>query len=108
MKEPGATSPRSIMPGYTWLYDARLDTTHTEGKIITMRRLGVPYPDGYERRATADLERQAAAIADGLTRAGLPAQGDREIVALIAYLQRLGTDIKAPSRETPAAAGGGQ
>ena len=70
MQEPGATSPRSIMPGYPWLYDARLDTSHVEGKIITLRRLGVPYPDGYEKQAEADLRAQAAPIADEPRRAG--------------------------------------
>ncbi|HET7697596.1 MAG TPA: cytochrome-c oxidase, cbb3-type subunit I [Vicinamibacterales bacterium] len=94
MNEPGATSPGSLMPGYPWLYTNRLDTGHIEGKIITLRRLGVPYPEGYERQAAADLQAQAARVAAGLTRSGLPASADREIVALIAYLQRLGTDIR--------------
>jgi cytochrome c oxidase cbb3-type subunit I/II len=108
MKQPEATSPRSIMPGYPWMYDDKLDTSHTEGKIITLRRLGVPYPEGYERQAEADLHTQAAKIADGLTRGGLAASSDREIVALIAYLQRLGTDINSQPRAAAAAAGGGQ
>jgi cytochrome c oxidase cbb3-type subunit I/II len=96
MKQPTATSPGSIMPGYPWLYDDRLDTSHLEGKIITLRRLGVPYPSGYERQAGADLRVQAERVADGLARGGLESPSDREIVALIAYLQRLGTDIKVP------------
>jgi cytochrome c oxidase cbb3-type subunit I/II len=82
------------MPGYPWLYTSRLDTSHIEGKIITLRRLGVPYPEGYEREAEADLRAQAERVSDGLTRGGLEAPSDREIIALIAYLQRLGTDIK--------------
>jgi cytochrome c oxidase cbb3-type subunit I/II len=94
MREPGATSPGSIMPGYPWLYDSTLDTRHIEGKIITLRRLGVPYPDGFERDAAADLAAEAQRIADGLTTAGQQVRADSEIVALIAYLQRLGTDIK--------------
>jgi cytochrome c oxidase cbb3-type subunit I/II len=98
MKDPKATSPQSIMPAYTWLYDARLDTSHIEGKIITLRRLGVPYPEGYERQAETDLKAQADKIAAGLTQSGLQTSADKEIIALIAYLQRLGTDIKsAPS-----------
>jgi cytochrome c oxidase cbb3-type subunit I/II len=111
MKQPGATSPGSIMPGYTWLYDASLDTSHIEGKIITLRRLGVPYPEGYEQKAEADLRAQAARLADGMAKGGLPANADREIIALIAYLQRLGTDINTTSPATTAAAvqpGGGQ
>jgi cytochrome c oxidase cbb3-type subunit I/II len=102
MKEPRATSPNSIMPGYGWLYDAALDASHIEGKIITLRRLGVPYPEGYERQAEADLHRQAATLAGALTKGGVPANADREIIALIAYLQRLGTDIHT----TPAASAG--
>jgi len=103
MREPDATSPLSIMPGYPWLYDAMLDTSHVEGKVITLRRLGVPYPDGYEKQAEADLRAQAASIGSGLRKGGLAASDDREIVALIAYLQRLGRDVTAP-----AATSGGQ
>ena len=95
MNQPAATSPGSIMPGYPWLYTSRLETHHIEGKIITLRRLGVPYPEGYEREAEADLRAQAGRIAEGLTRGGLPAEADREIIALIAYMQRLGTDVSA-------------
>ena len=93
MREPVATSPQSIMPAYTWLYDVPLDVSHTEGKILTLQRLGVPYPDGYEREAVGDLRSQAERITTDLAAAGLKTPADREIVALIAYLQRLGTDI---------------
>jgi cytochrome c oxidase cbb3-type subunit I/II len=96
MRQPVATSPRSIMPAYPWLYDAVLDTSHVEGKVITLRRLGVPYPEGYEQLAEADLRAQADAIAAGLTRSGQPVASNREIVALIAYLQRLGRDVSTP------------
>jgi cytochrome c oxidase cbb3-type subunit I/II len=60
-----------------------------------MRTLGVPYPDGYENQANDDLMKQAEAIALDLQKNGVPAEPDKEIIALIAYLQRLGTDIKA-------------
>ncbi len=95
MKTPRATSPGSIMPGYPWLYEHALDRSHIEGKIITLRRLGVPYPEGYEQQAAGDLTRQAERIAAALSTSGFQTASDREIVALIAYLQRLGTDIKA-------------
>jgi cytochrome c oxidase cbb3-type subunit I/II len=94
MREPRSTSPGSIMPAYTWLYDRDLDTTHVEGKIITLRRLGVPYAEGYEDQARADLEAQARRIAAGLAAGGFDTSADREIIALIAYMQRLGTDIR--------------
>ncbi|MGB2713070.1 MAG: cytochrome-c oxidase, cbb3-type subunit I [Vicinamibacterales bacterium] len=102
MRTPTATSPRSLMPGYLWMFQTKLDTSHIEGKIITLRRLGVPYGDGYERQAESDLRSQAVTIADGLTRGGFETQADREIIALIAYLQRLGTDIKTPAVQNQA------
>ncbi|CAN5414675.1 cytochrome-c oxidase, cbb3-type subunit I [soil metagenome] len=95
MREPRSTSPGSIMPGYTWMYENDLDISHTEGKIITMKKLGVPYPEGYESQATADLQAQAAKIAENLRTSGFKdVDQKKEIVALIAYLQRLGTDVK--------------
>ena len=105
MNNPATTSPGSLMPAYPWLYDAKLETSHTEGKVITLRRLGVPYPEGYEQRAAADLKAQAERIAAGLKTAGQTAEPDREIVALIAYLQRLGTDIKPAVPGRPAEGG---
>jgi cytochrome c oxidase cbb3-type subunit I/II len=107
MKSPPSTSPGSLMPAYPWLYGARLETSHTEGKIITLRRLGVPYPDGYEGQAVQDLKAQAARVSASLVSAGQPADPDQEIVALIAYLQRLGTDIK-PKTSTRANPPGGR
>jgi cytochrome c oxidase cbb3-type subunit I/II len=95
MREPKSTSPGSIMPAYPWLYTQALAVSHTEGKIITLRRLGVPYPIGYEYRAADDLRGQARRISDGLLGSNLEIAPDREIIALIAYLQRLGTDLTA-------------
>ncbi|MBK9247320.1 MAG: cytochrome-c oxidase, cbb3-type subunit I [Ignavibacteria bacterium] len=95
LREPSSTSPKSIMPAYPWLVDDKLDLSHIEGKIITMQKLGVPYPSGYETQALADLKAQAETIAANLKKAGIETSPDKEIVAMIAYLQRLGTDIKA-------------
>jgi cytochrome c oxidase cbb3-type subunit I/II len=104
MKDPTSTSPGSIMPGYPWLYTAALDTSHVEGKIIALQRLGVPYPPGYEAEAVRELRDQAERVSADLGAAGQSAEADREIIALIAYLQRLGTDIKRWSSPTAAAA----
>jgi len=95
MKDPGSTSPGSIMPAFTWLYTQKLDTSHTITKVDAMRELGVPYPKGYEHEAMVDLRRQADSITKDLTNNGFQIRSDKEIIALIAYLQRLGTDIKA-------------
>ena len=94
MQDPRQMSPGSLMPKYSWLIDQQLDTDLTETKINAMRSLGVPYEEGYENVALNDLQIQAQEIADDLLESGILVEPDREIVALIAYLQRLGTDIK--------------
>jgi len=95
MENPTSMSPNSLMPHYPWLLSNDLDITSTEAKINTMRTLGVPYPEGYEQIANDDLMIQAQQIAADLQQNGAPAEPNKEIIALIAYLQRLGTDIKA-------------
>ena len=95
MNEPSSVSPGSIMPSYPWLLTNDLNTGHLERKITVLRTLGVPYPAGYEERAAQDLRMQAEQITAELIKNGAPAEPQKEIVALIAYLQRLGTDIKA-------------
>jgi cytochrome c oxidase cbb3-type subunit I/II len=94
MDDPTSMSPGSIMPRYPWLLDDKLDLSKTADKIKAMRTLGVPYPDGFEKEAVADLKKQADQIAADLNQTGIKAKSDKEIIALIAYLQRLGTDIK--------------
>jgi cytochrome c oxidase cbb3-type subunit I/II len=63
--------------------------------IWAMRKLGVPYPEGYEDQANKDLETQAAMISLNLKADKIKSSDHKEIIALIAYLQRLGKDIKA-------------
>ncbi|UTA67141.1 cytochrome-c oxidase, cbb3-type subunit I [Emticicia sp. 21SJ11W-3] len=94
MMDPTTMSPGSIMPPYPWLLENDYDKEMIPSKIKAMRTLGVPYPEGYENIAVADAEKQAAEIAKRLADAKIKTSGDKEIVALIAYLQRLGTDIK--------------
>lgn len=99
MFDPRSTSPGSIMPKYPWLLDKSIDTTTTASIIKTMRKLGVPYEEGYEYKANQDLMRQATVIQSNLKMSELETHKTAEIVALIAYLQRLGTDIKAAPKE---------
>ena len=82
------------MPPYPWLLTQDLDVSTTGVKIRKMQVLGVPYPAGYDARAEVDLKAQAETITNDLAKAGVPADPQKEIIALIAYLQRLGTDIK--------------
>lgn len=94
MEDPESMSPGSNMPPYPWLLTDKLDTTSTAAKIRVMQQLGVPYPDGYDQVANKDLVEQAEKIAKSLQDSGVDAMSDTDIIALIAYLQRLGTDIK--------------
>ncbi len=82
------------MPAYAWLLEDELDMSTTEDKINALRSIGVPYPAGYEKIANEELMKQALEIAADLQKNGAPVTPEKEIVALIAYLQRLGTDIK--------------
>jgi len=94
MEEPTSMSPGSIMPNYPWLIEDELDIASTPAKIRAMQTLGVPYPAGFDAVAVENLNEQANKIAEGLKKDGIEVKSDREIIALIAYLQRMGTDIK--------------
>src|SRR6218665_304579 len=94
MYAPGEISVGSIMPAYPWLYSQEIDKAATSGKIAALRTVGVPYPDGYEGTAENELEAQANGIVAKLKTEGIETSPNVEIVALIAYLQRLGMDVK--------------
>jgi len=108
MIRPKDISEGSIMPAYPWLREDDLDISLTKGKIEAMQTLNVPYPKGYENQAVADLKKQAREIATSIVDNFEPDVlknvnkedlikdiEKKQIVAVIAYLQRLGTDIKA-------------
>lgn len=93
LDDPQAISTGSVMPAYSFLIDARLDTATTPGKIKAMQTLGVPYAKGFELEANQNLMKQANEIAADLKKNNINVPADREVLAVIAYLQRLGTDI---------------
>ena len=99
MDDPRTMSPGSIMPSYAHMLDQDLDISHTEGKIRAMQTLGVPYPAGYDKLAPADLEKQALEIQASLKKDGIQTSEKKEIIALIAYLQRVGKDIKGQNQK---------
>ena len=98
MADPRRVSPGSIMPPYDFLAKDDLDETDTRASITVMRKMGVPYPFGYEQQALDDMHMQADSIAmsinKDLVKDNVHVASNKEIIALIAYLQRLGTDIK--------------
>jgi len=105
MDDPRLTSPGSIMPRYPWLLEQKMDKKALPARIAALRKVGVPYPEGYENgEALKDLEKQAETIVTNLKVGSVEAQPDKEIIAMIAYLQRLGTDIKAQAAAAPAPA----
>ena len=100
MMDPTTMSPGSIMPAYEFIIENDLDISSTAAKIRTMQKLGVPYPDGFDAEANNALAKQAGEIAADLEKNGIKVDSRKEIVALIAYLQRLGTDIKVKDQPT--------
>ncbi|GGK20104.1 bifunctional cbb3-type cytochrome C oxidase subunit I/II [Yeosuana aromativorans] len=111
--DPRSTSSGSIMPSYPWLIKNKLDKSQTEAKMKTMVSLGVPYTDEDIANAQQQMDEQGTQIEQSLyndpdfvqsyeadkknaaeSGSEFVAMKDREIVAIIAYLQRLGTDIK--------------
>ncbi len=96
MLDPESMSPGSIMPVYPWLIENDMKLKTLARKIKGLRSLGTPYPEGFEDEALADLQAQAAQVAASLRKDGIEQESleNKEIIALISYLQRLGTDIK--------------
>ncbi len=102
MDDPRTMSPGSIMPAYPWMIDHDLNISLTAKKIRVMQTLGVPYPKGYDKIANDDLEKQALKVQANLKKDGINCSEKKEIIALIAYLQRVGTDIKAEPKTAEA------
>jgi len=101
MKEPRSVTAASIMPRYPWLFDDDLNTGLTTRKLEVMKQLGVPYSDEQIREGVKSAEEQAKKITSNLEAQGLkpePGLEKKEIIALIAYLQRQGTDIKGEKK----------
>ncbi|MCW1148979.1 cytochrome-c oxidase, cbb3-type subunit I [Flavobacterium lacisediminis] len=104
MYDPQGLNEKSIMPRYQWLIKNELDKSSTQDKMKAMVTLGVPYSDADINNALKHMEEQATKIETNLlanpeikksfgNETASPLK-DREIVALIAYLQRLGTDTQ--------------
>src|SRR5207237_1011765 len=95
MMDPREVSPGSIMPAYSWLFRDKTDFSIIRKKLSVMKSIGVPYSDEEIQSAEQNARVEAKKIADSLMLQGAPKNtADQEIVALIAYLQRLGVDFK--------------
>jgi cytochrome c oxidase cbb3-type subunit I/II len=111
MIDPREISPGSVMPPYAHLATNHVDFTRTGNKMRTMVALGVPYSAETVAHAEEDAHAQAESIRANLE-ADVQADADSELVALIAYLQRVGlqesTFTPARSQEAAVAAAGGE
>ncbi|MCB0347370.1 MAG: cytochrome-c oxidase, cbb3-type subunit I [Bdellovibrionales bacterium] len=92
MMDPRSTSPGSIMPNYPWLYSKKTDFLILRKKLSVMKGLGVPYSDEEVSQADLNAIKEAKIIADDLRSQGIEMEklDEKEIVALISYLQALG------------------
>ncbi len=120
--DPQSTSSGSIMPSYKWLIKNELDKSKTQEKMNAMIALGVPYKKSDVARAQQWMDEQGTSIETSLyndpdfkrtydadkkqaAANSIPfvEMRNREVVAMIAYLQRLGTDIKVKNASSTAA-----
>jgi len=84
------------MPNYKWFAKKDIDLETTPVKIRAMQTLGVPYPEGYDEIAVEDLKKQGAEIAADLKASGIDIEPTKEMVAMIAYMHKMGKDISSP------------
>ena len=81
----------SIMPSYPWLFKDKTDFAILPKKVQVMQTLGVPYSDQEVAQADVTAKEEAQVIVNNLTADGAnQVKPEQEIVALIAYLQRMG------------------
>ncbi|HEX5625158.1 MAG TPA: cytochrome-c oxidase, cbb3-type subunit I [Saprospiraceae bacterium] len=99
MLDPQSVSPGSNMPKYPWLFEDDIDIGSTASKIHAMRMIGVPYSENSEAKAAEVLKKQAESVAAGLKLDKIEIDPNKEIIALIAYLQRLGKDTRTSKRK---------
>ncbi|NNF29227.1 MAG: cytochrome-c oxidase, cbb3-type subunit II [Gemmatimonadetes bacterium] len=92
MEDPRSTSPGSVMPPYPWLLRDRIDPDDVQASVRALRRVGTPYSDADVEGVATSMQAQGNGIVQSLAAAGLETEWDREIVAVIAYLQRLGVE----------------
>jgi cytochrome c oxidase cbb3-type subunit I/II len=101
MRDPDDMTKGSVMPPYPWLETNEMDLSELDDKLATLTMLGDPYSKQEINNAQEIARRQADKIASEIVDQGGPKDlDDKQIVALIAYLQSLGTEVeRAPELE---------
>ena len=95
--DPRKLNDQSIMPNYAWFAKKDINLDLIPNKIRAMQTLGVPYPEGYDQLAVDDLIKQAEEIVADLKRSGIDIEPTKQMVAMIAYMHKLGGDIEPAS-----------
>ncbi len=96
--DPQKMNAQSLMPRYPWFSEKDVDYDLMPTKIRAMQTLGVPYPEGFDLEAVADMKKQAQGIADELKKSGIDANPNSQMIAMIAYLHKLGRDISSMNK----------
>lgn len=101
-RRPWDLNPGSIMPAYPFLEATKIDFDSIPLRVKAMQTLGVPYSDLQRSESVENAKAQAAQIAAVIAEQGkepglAESLKDKEVIALIAYLQRLGTDLSKPA-----------
>lgn len=91
--DPQKMNEQSIMPAYPWFATKKVDLETIPAKIRTMQFLGVPYPEGYDQQALEDYKAEADKIVADLKASGIEADPESEMIAMIAYMHKMGRDI---------------
>jgi cytochrome c oxidase cbb3-type subunit I/II len=94
--DPRATTPGSNMPAYPWLSTGKINVKLGRKKLALMQKLGVPYTNVQIDVADIDQKNQALTVVEDLAKQQVAVAWDSEMVAMIAYLQRLGRDVGVP------------
>lgn len=84
------------MPKYDWLAKKEINTEIIPAKIRAMQTLGVPYSEGFDKIAVEDLMIQAQLIVADLKASNIDIEPTKQMVAMIAYMHKLGKDIVPP------------
>lgn len=96
-QDPRSTSVNSLMPSYPWLYERELSTVDVKARLKALRKLGVPYTESDIDNALKNVERQSLVYANSLNEQGginIEEIKNKEVIALISYMQRVGLDAE--------------
>ncbi len=104
LENPRQLISQSIMPAYPHLLTQQLDFDSIQARVNAMTILGVPYGEAATPGRAAELAREQARLiaADLKQQGGYEGLDDKKVIALVAYLQRLGTDISKPAPDAAA------